>query len=346
MTIQSINIYDTKFDAVPQFWQYLAGLEYADLITELIQNDLDANAYYTLIEFQQDRLTCQGDGDSVDENGWLRLAYLMGAGDLVPRKHHCIGIKNHGLKACFTIGDDIYIRSAGKYMHQTLYKKGKNNPPYPGALREPQPDVRAPIKGCLVEVEYRRKLLSVDVGEPLEKLPLRDEELDRVFVTACQEAPQRYIGALRSGFRNNYVLVFRHYRLGTARFEYRCSRARPFHGSMVYNRICQVSGDFSELPPDLHESCYLFTVPLPRSSKIEIPDYFKARRGFYSEIAWKTGSHGSPKNTLGHRRYPIAYSGKDKNALSGVGVHFSGPYVSASERHEASGTSDINKLHR
>lgn len=341
MTIQSTN-YDTKFDAVPQFWQYLAGLEYADLITELIQNDLDANASYTLIEFQQDRLTCQGDGDSVDKEGWLRLAYLMGAGDLVPRKHYCIGIKNHGLKACFTIGDDIYIRSAGQYMHQTLYRKGTNSPPYPGAFLEPQLDVGAPSKGCFVEVEYRRKLLSVDVGEPLEKLPLRDEEVDRMFVTACQQAPQRYIGALRSGFRDIYVLVFRHYRLGTARFEYRCRRARPFHGSMVYNRICRVSGDFSELPPDLHESCYLFSVPLPRGSKIEIPDFFKARRGFYSEIAWETRSNGSPKNTLGHRRYPIAYSGKDTNALSGVGVHYSGPYVSASERHEASGTSDIN----
>ena len=39
-----------KFDAVPQFWQFLGGLRFDDLIIELIQNELDAKriAYFQL----------------------------------------------------------------------------------------------------------------------------------------------------------------------------------------------------------------------------------------------------------------------------------------------------------
>jgi len=41
----------TQYDAEPEFWQFLNGLNYEDIITELIQNDLDAGATHTCITF-------------------------------------------------------------------------------------------------------------------------------------------------------------------------------------------------------------------------------------------------------------------------------------------------------
>ena len=87
-----------KFDVVPQFWQFLKGLSPDDLIIELIQNELDANATRTQIVFHPDRLVCRGDGELVAEDGWRRLSYVMGAGDQVESKRFRIGVKNHGLK--------------------------------------------------------------------------------------------------------------------------------------------------------------------------------------------------------------------------------------------------------
>ncbi|MHC4736818.1 MAG: hypothetical protein ACYTDW_20560, partial [Planctomycetota bacterium] len=108
--------YVTKFDVVPEFWQFLNGLKSDDIITELIQNDLDAGAEQTSIFFTENRLICEGNGQPVDEEGWNRLTFIRGAGDQVPRKKNRIGIKNHGLKVCFTVGDEIFIWSAGKYL--------------------------------------------------------------------------------------------------------------------------------------------------------------------------------------------------------------------------------------
>ena len=226
--------YDTKFDAVPQFWQYLAGLNSSDLITELIQNDLDALAKQTVIRFESDRLICQGDGEPIDSDGWKRLSYLMGAGDLVPRKHHCIGIKNHGLKACFTIGDEFRVYSDGKHLHQTLYSNGHKNPPYPSAMEEPQEDTTAQKKGCKVVVEFRKRTLSVKKGEPLEIVPLSREKIKKIFERACREAPSRFIGAIRPRYRHKYVLELKHHELGTARFEYHCGRNRSDHTNLPH----------------------------------------------------------------------------------------------------------------
>ena len=128
-----------RFDAEPQFWQFLRGLRSDDLIVELIQNDLDANASRTSIAFTSDRLICQGDGEPVTKDGWRRLSFVMGAGVEVESKQFRIGVKNHGLKACFWLGDEIIVRSDGRRMIQTLYKDGYEKQPSPGNTLEAGP---------------------------------------------------------------------------------------------------------------------------------------------------------------------------------------------------------------
>ena len=125
-----------QFDSVPQFWQFIRGLRFEDLLVELIQNELDANASSTSISFMPDRLICQGDGDPVSEDGWRRLSFIAGAGDQVQAKRFRIGVKNHGLKACFRLGDEIILRSDGRKMIQTLYKDGYDSQPSPGTLQD------------------------------------------------------------------------------------------------------------------------------------------------------------------------------------------------------------------
>ena len=93
--------FDSKVDWIPNFWNFLADLNRDDLIAELIQNDLDQNATFTEISFEEDELICHGNGRPVDKEGWHRLSYIQGAGDLVPAKSKKIGVKKPRSKDSF-----------------------------------------------------------------------------------------------------------------------------------------------------------------------------------------------------------------------------------------------------
>jgi hypothetical protein len=155
-------------DEAPEFWQFLNGLRGDDLLVELIVNDLDAHSPATEIRFEPDRLVCAGEGDPIDENGWARLRKMRGAGYTVPAKEGVFGIKNHGLKACFTLGNDIVVRSGGKKILQTLFSNGPDEPAYPGVRVPPAADPDGPVKGTTVEVPYRRLSFRVTQGEPFD----------------------------------------------------------------------------------------------------------------------------------------------------------------------------------
>ena len=328
--------YIQQFDSVPEFWQYVRGLRSDDLVAELIQNELDANSTHTVIAFNADGMTCYGNGDRVDEDGWERLTYIMGAGHLAPRKRRQIGVKNHGMKVCFTIGDDINVRSDGKMMNQTLYINGTDKPPSPATYPGPVADDTAPTTGCLIEVPYRLKHLTIDLGEPLSFAPITDAKIEELFLTACQEASRRFIGALRPDMRRRYILELKHHQLGTARFEFSCGRIRTISGLSFYNRTCCTSGEIPGLPERVVENCCLFRVPLPRESNKEIPDFYAANGSFFlSEISWRVEGKNRLVPIQGHRRYPIEYGGTDESAYTALAVNFSAPYVSDLERHRA-----------
>ena len=332
-----------QFDVVPQFWQFLSGLRFDDLIVELIQNELDANASCTSITFTPDRLVCQGDGEPVSEDGWERLSYVMGAGDQVERKQFRIGVKNHGLKACFRLGDEIILRSDGHRMIQTLYKDGPNKHPSPGTLLKPVPDDGAPLTGCSVDVPYRRKELAVSKGEAL-TLGVADEKVvETLFRNACNLLPGRMLGVVYPGVRDQYTLCLNHHTLGSVEINWRAKRGRNINGRgrrqfVVLSRECKT---FSEVPDiqstTIREQACSFRIPIPMGKRAEVSHFFiRDKRSFRAEIAWITDKRGKPKASRGVRRYPIGYEGSSESALTGVGVHFSGPYISNSERHGAS----------
>ena len=340
--------YVQRFDAEPQFWQFLRGLRSDDLIVELIQNDLDANASRTSIAFTSDRLICQGDGEPVSEDGWQRLSFVMGAGVEVESKRFRIGIKNHGLKACFWLGDEIIVRSNGLRMIQTLYKDGYEKQPSPGTLPEPVPDTDAPPTGCSIEVPYRKRELEVTRGEGL-TIGIPDESsLEGLFTNACELLPGRLLGVVRPRIRDQYTLHLSHHTLGSVEIQWRAKRGRNVKGRgrrqfTVFSRECDTSSKTPCVPSTaIHERACTFRLPFPAGRRSDIPEFFfRDRKSFWAEIAWPTDKRGTPKPIRGVRRYPIGYDATSEAGLSGVGVHFSGPYVSDAERH---GTSPMNSL--
>ena len=341
--------YVQRFDSVPQFWQFLKGLRADDLIVELIQNDLDANAKRTSISFESDRLVCQGDGEPVERNGWERLSYVMGAGDLVESKQFRIGVKNHGLKACFSLGDDIVIRSDGLRMDQTLYMDGLNSHPSPGTSPCPEADENAPSVGCSVEVPYRTKKLKVSKGEPFELDPTDEKYTDVLFLEACSALPFRLMGAVCPGVRDHYTLRLSHFKFGNVEFKWRAKRPKRVDGKgraqfTLFSRECEVSSDVSTVSAGtFYEQACAFKASIPKGINPEIPEFFQPqRRSFRTEIAWATDRNGKPAAVKGVRRYPIGYSETTESALSRLGVHFSGPYRSDGERHGVSGQDPLN----
>ena len=338
-----------QFDVVPQFWQFLRGLSSNDLIIELIQNELDAKATHTSIAFYSDRLVCQGNGEPVSESGWRRLAYVMGAGDQVESKQFSIGVKNHGLKACFRLGDEIILRSDGRRMTQTLYKDGRSEEPSPGTLQNPVPDEEAPLTGCSVEIPFRTRKLTVSKGEPFELMPTENSFLERLFRDAYEQLPKRLLGIVRPGIRDQYTLSLSHSAIGSVEFHWRAKRGKYVKGKggrryTLFSRECHTVSGVSGLPSEtLHEQACAFKVLFPVGARREIPDFFALdKRSFLSEIAWLTDRRLNPKATKGIRRYPIGYEVGSESALTGAGVYFSGPYRSDAERHGVSEQAPLN----
>lgn len=339
-----------RFDAEPQFWQFLSGLHADDLIVELIQNDLDAKASRTSIAFTPDRLICRGDGEAVSEDGWRRLSFVMGAGAEVESKRFRIGVKNHGLKACFWLGDDIIVRSNGLRVVQTLYKDGHDAEPSPGTFPKPVPDtVSQPNTGCSIEVPYREQELVVSKGEGLKiKVPDRSS-LEQLFRNAAESLPRRLLGVVRPDHHDQYTLCLSHHTLGSVEINWRAKRGRHIKGRSrkhytVFGRECSTSSQTLCIPSTtIYEYACTFRIQFPPESRSEIPDFFfRDRTSFWGEIAWSTDKNGRPKSTKGVRRYPIGYEATSDAALSGVGVNFSGPYRSDAERHGISRTGDLN----
>lgn len=341
-----------QFDSVPQFWQFIRGLRFDDLLVELIQNELDANASRTSIAFTPDRLICQGDGEPVSEDGWLRLTYVMGAGDQVERKQFSIGVKNHGLKACFRLGDEIILRSGGRRMIQTLYKDGYSSHPSPGTLPDPVPDPGAPSSGCSVEVPYRQQELIVTKGESLTLDIPNERFLETLFRNACELLPSRLLGVVRPGVRDQYTLCLSHYDLGSVEFHWRAKRGRKISGRgrrqfLVFSRESSTSSNVLGITSNtINEQACTFRLPFPTGKRTEIPNFFirdiRDRSSFLAEIAWLTDKSGKPRPTRGVRRYPIGYDATSESTLTGVGVHFSAPFISDAERHGASQMGSLN----
>lgn len=324
--------FQARVDVVPLVLDFLGGLRADDILTELVQNDLDQGATETHIRFSETGLTAEGNGCPVDEKGWDRLTFLLGAGGLVEAKRDGIGAKNHGLRSCFALGDDIIVRSGGLHTQLTLRAGGARARRLdPGALVRPLPDPDAPRTGARIEVSYRTRPLllqsGVDTGLPVPG----QAELERIFSAAVCEAPWRYLGCIRPGAARRYVLTLEHWRLGTCVLTYTCGPLTRKGRLRGFRRQCDV------LLPGGHrqirrEEAVLFQ-PKARPQAGRTPRYYRGPSGFVCEVSWVSGAGGQPIADPGRLRYPISYAADAANARTDLGASFSAPFVSDTARH-------------
>lgn len=334
----------TEADWIPNFWNFLLGLDHDDLVAELVQNDLDQQATRTVITFEQDRLVCIGDGKPVDTNGWRRLRMIHGAGDNVPAKRHKIGVKNHGLKTAFTIGDEIQIFSAGKTITQTLYAQGKDKPPRPGASPEPRLSPNGPSEGCRVVINYRINDLEPREGEAIRIGWVDAKTIDDLFLSACASIPEQFAGIVSPEVAPQYEIVIRHWRLGEACFRFSCSRPRKVGKNMEsFRRRCEVTGNVDSLPDGLEEEATRRLIPLTGRLKERISDFFRRGNRFFVEVSWSIDRRGKPKSGTGRFRYPIGYPQTSHESRTGHGVFFNAPVLSDTERHGPARNDPTNK---
>ncbi len=334
----------TEADWIPGFWNYLLDLDRDDLVAELIQNDLDQDATRTVISFEEDRLVCEGNGKPVETEGWLRLRKIQGAGHSVPAKRGKIGVKNHGLKTAFTVGDELQVMSAGQSIIQTLYRDGRNKPPYPGASREPAVDEHAPTDGCRIIILYRRHNIEPQQGEATVLGAISQQDIDTLFLSACASTPKQFAGIVSPEVARRYEIVLRHWKLGEARFLFSCTPPRKITKRIeLFRRRCSVCGSLSDLPEGLVEQAARRLVPLKGRLRQRIPDFFRRGRHFYVEVSWSMDRFGKPKIGTGRYRYPIGFPQDSHEARTGHSAHFNAPIVCDNKRHRPARNEATNK---
>ena len=343
--VGSDNAFVTAFDGVPGFWNYLLDLDRKDLIAELVQNDLDQGATRTEITFEKNRLVCLGNGRPVEPDGWKRLRTILGAGDAVPAKQKRIGVKNHGLKTAFTIGDELELSSAGQRIVQTLYAKGRDKPAYPGASPEPIEDPDAPQTGCRIAIQYRTVAVKPSHGEASEMGPIDGADIRGLFEAACTAVPEQLAGIVSPHSVPRYEIVLRHWELGEARFVFSCTRPRRGRGRRrfeLFRRRCDVGGTATGLPKALREQVARRWVPLQGRLRERVADCFRAGRRFCIEVSWPIDARGRPQAGIGRFRYPIGYPQDSRDAHTGHGVHLNAPFVSDNRRHAPARNDESN----
>ena len=335
--IEDASEFVTEVDEIPIVWNFLLGLDRNDLIAELVQNDLDQDATRTTIRFEKDLLICEGDGRRVDSDGWARLRKFQGAGNSVPAKRGKIGVKNHGLKTAFAIGDELHLSSDGQKIIQTLYSEGRDKPPHPGASKEPIPDSEAPEIGCRVLIKRRKEEITPSAGEAITLPAIAQMEMDELFKNACRRIPEQFIGIVSPYAIKRYELVLSHWQLGKANFKFSCSRPRKiFRGKRfeIFRRRCTVSGDKDSLPSSLMEEASIRMFPLEGQLKQRVAFFYqRPRNRHFVEVSWLVNGNGKPKKGVGKFRYPIGYPEGSMHALTGHGTSFSAPIASDTERH-------------
>ena len=334
----------TEVDETPIIWNFLLGLDRNDLIAELVQNDLDQDATRTVISFEQDRLVCEGNGKPVDPKGWQRLRKMQGAGDSVPAKRGKIGIKNHGLKTAFAIGDELRLSSAGRSIIQTLYADGRDEAPRPGASPAPQPDPQAPVEGCRIVIRYRNVNIQPPAGEAIVIQAVSKQETDTLFKSVCANIPEQFAGIVSPEVVSRYEITLRHWHLGEARFVFSCTRPqKAAKGIEIFRRRCAVSGDAQPLPDDQRETAVRRLLPLKGQLKQRVADFYRHRNRFFVEVSWPVDGRGKPSKGAGRFRYPIGYPKSSHEALTGHGAFFNAPFVSDTDRHGPAWNEATNK---
>jgi hypothetical protein len=185
----------SKVDVPAIVGQFLRDVSLEDLIVELIQNELDADSRSTKILFDDDCLTCEGNGRPIDDDGWPRLECVLGAGGQILPKLGGIGSKNHGLRVGFLLGDEIGVQSAGSRIDLTV-RADPNTRNISPAVWSRISDPNAPARGTRITIPYRKQTLDILIGERYTLDAISVDTIDKLYSHGpLREAPRFHIHA-------------------------------------------------------------------------------------------------------------------------------------------------------
>jgi hypothetical protein len=238
-----VSAFLRKADLPAVVGQFLGEVALDDLLTELVQNELDAHSSHTVIAFGASELICEGNGEAITKKGWDRLECILGAGGEVEAKPDGIGAKNHGLRTGFRLGDEILVQSAGLCVRLSLFSEISGKCLDPGVWsREVDPD--APEQGTRVTIPYRRHEVPVPSGEGFILPHIELSEIDCLFFAAVADSPSRFIGAVPVDEPRLYRLTLQRYDGARVLFEFESTPAQ--RRGRVGRRVCtKISTDGS-----------------------------------------------------------------------------------------------------
>jgi hypothetical protein len=305
--------------------EFLNELDLFDVIVELVQNELDAGSRRTEIEIGDDALICSGRGERMSDKGWQRLRYVLGAGSLVDAKADGIGSKNHGIRACFLLGDQITVQSDGKRIDLTVCGLPDDLDRFYPASWDPEPSPDAPRTGVRVIVPYRTR--PIDLPDRNALVPKSATELDDLFVHAVHASSDRFLCASAPGKTWRYELVLRRREL-VVRLTFAATAADRDGLNL---RTCQLARGPRSGSITARRHCYAFPFQLAQGDTAKVPALFKVDGAVTAEISWAVDSKGRPLPSAGSYRYPIAFPIEDTTNAHGFDV--SGPFVAGKARH-------------
>jgi hypothetical protein len=321
-----------KVDIPAVVGQFLANVRLEDLVIELIQNEIDANSPCTVINFERDMLTCEGQGSSIDKKGWDRLDVVAAAGGDVEAKIDGIGAKNHGLRTGFLLGDNIIVQSAGQRIDLTVRPDGLKGRFSPGTWsRVIDPD--APKMGTRITILYRTADLEVPSGENFRLKPLSFTQVQELFKSACSEIPSRLIGVLPAGSHSKYRVTLARENCPEFVVEFQCSPMKRKGNRHLSRRRCFLIHDKDIRELLREEMVSVFPLQLPKGDVGRMSRFFRRNRRVFGEISWGVDGKGRPLPCAGMLRYPIGFPQGDHAAFSCHGFHISGPFIPDTARH-------------
>jgi len=309
--------------------EFVLSHDPAAVLTELVQNEYDAQGTKLELLFGDHSLTITGNGETVNSAGWGRLSVMLGTGTvagsdrIIKAKVNSIGSKNFGLRSLFIFGNQIYIRSGGRQTVLDLLRGAPSRPlPERSSRHRPGIHIEVPYRTIAkgdteaFDVEKETQILnrfSKDVMPTLVKLanPNQQKSLQEMVVSSkrCRRRIiwQQSVTTIPSSNR----------------------RAKVLHRA-ISMKDTQRSGQYSKHVQKLEEVEFEMSFPIPERFKQQnVPQYFRVSRGrirLTLSIRIKQGKIDLSEPGLFY--YPLGLI----HAYTGTGISVNAPFQLDNDR--------------
>jgi hypothetical protein len=299
------------------------------VLTELVQNEYDAEGTQLRVSFGDNSVTITGNGKPVDRPGWNRLSVMMGTGTVagsdrtIKAKTNGIGSKNFGLRSLFIYGDQIWVRSGGR---QTVLDLRK------GTLPKPLPERSSRHRpGINIEIPYRTTgkgdMQAFDSDKELQALNRFSEDMTAMLIKLADPDSPRSLQELTVSSKHHQRRMDWKQLINV--LASRNKNVKVLHRTITM-KDHQKSGPSSKHVHKLEEVEFQKNIRVPEEFEhLDIPDYFRTGRGrirLALSVRIKQGKIDLSEPGLFY--YPLGLI----HAHTGIGVSVNAPFQLDNDR--------------